>query len=89
MVARTQMIGAAYAARQAAVEGDDTDVLDRLELLILKHRPLGAEDAGIVLATALENLRHGGRPDELDVMAVERVIQWIERQDAPILRAVS
>ena len=88
MAARIQMIGAAFAARRDAVETDDSDHLDRLELIILKHRPLGSEDAGMVLATALENLRHGGRPDELDVQAVGRVINWIETQATPDLRAV-
>lgn len=88
MVARVQMIGAAFAARLTAVEGDDDDHLDRLEKIILKHRPLGPEDAGMVLATALENLRYGGRSDELDVRAVERVIQWIERQDVVAMHLV-
>lgn len=88
MVARVQMIEAAFAARQMAVEGDDGDHLDRLEKIILKHRPLGPEDAGMVLTTALENLRYGGRSDELDVRAVERVIQWIESQDIAPLRLV-
>lgn len=87
MAARLQMIGAAFNACRHATEGDDMDHIERLEQLILKHKPLGAEDAAIVLFTALGNLRNGGRPDELDVHAVERVIEWIERQSIPALQA--
>lgn len=87
MAARLQMIGAAFSACRHAAEGDDMDHLARLEQMILKHRPLGPEDAGIVLTMALENLRHGGRPDGLDVDAVERVIGWIGGQETPALQA--
>ena len=80
LVANVQTIDAAFQACRSAVEGDDEDHIERLELLILNHHPLGPQDAGIVLETALVNLRHGGRPDDLDVAAVERVIAWIGRQ---------
>jgi hypothetical protein len=80
VVANVQTIDAAFQACRSGVEGDDEDHIERLELLILNHHPLGPQDAGIVLEAALVDLRHGGRSDGLDVAAVERVIAWIGRQ---------
>lgn len=65
----------AYAA-QAATEYD-YDVLDRLERLILTHRPRSIPEIIAMLGVVIPNVEAGGRGDGADVKALENIMSYL------------
>jgi len=71
----------AYAA-QAATEYD-YDVLDRLERLILTHRPRSIPETIAMLEVVIPNVEAGGRGDGADVQALQSVLAYLSTLPAP------
>lgn len=69
----------AVRAYRLATEDDGFDLVDRLERLILDHRPMSAEEAAAMLELVGENLEAGGRSDGRDLGALRRVIAFLRR----------
>ena len=55
------------------------EVMERLERLILDHKPQGAEEAALMLEQVGENLEAGGRSDGRDLAALQRVVAFLRR----------
>ena len=64
-----------YAA-QAATEYD-YDVLDRLERLILTHRPRSVPETIAMLEVVIPNVEAGGRGDGADVQALQSILAYL------------
>lgn len=58
---------------RARSEDHDPDILDRLEVLVLKHKPKSSGQAATMLDVVAVNVSTGQRSDGLDVRAVQAV----------------
>ncbi|RZJ00361.1 MAG: hypothetical protein EON90_07525 [Brevundimonas sp.] len=58
-------------------EGGDTDVLDKLERIVLSHVPQSASEALEILAVLRSNIETGQRSDELDLQACDNLTEWL------------
>ncbi|MNH53286.1 hypothetical protein D3C85_694100 [compost metagenome] len=65
---------------RAIGETENYDVMDRLEVMVLKHNPKSLPEAATMLDVVAVNVAAGQRCDGLDVRAVQVVASFLREQ---------